>query len=78
MKILRSIVSTIVLAAVAACGTTSASYHRSAALGYENAAQAARSRGDATEASRFDALAKEEIGEAQAADQFIQLDNTAP
>ncbi len=66
MKVCRSIVSSIVLASlVAACGTTALARHESAAQRYAEAARAARSRGDSTEAMRDDALAKQEERNAQ-------------
>jgi len=78
MNVFRSIVSTIFLAAVAGCGVTSFAQHQSAALRFEGEAQAARSRGEETEASRFEDLARKEADEAQAAEELSQEDVSAP
>jgi hypothetical protein len=78
MKVCRSIVCSIVLAVVAACGTTSLAQHQSAADRFEQAAFAARSRGDSTEASRLESLAGKERNEAQAAADSMAFDGGAP
>jgi hypothetical protein len=68
----------IVWVASAACGTTSVVQHRSASLGYQEAARTARSRGDATEATHLDALAAKEAHEAQAAAELSRSDYATP
>jgi len=73
MKLCRSLIACILFSA-AACGATSLTQHRGLAQQYQVAAEAARARGDATEAARLDALSKREIGEAQAAEGLLSID----
>jgi hypothetical protein len=79
MKVCRSIVSSILLSSlVAACGTTAGARHQDAAHRYTEAAQAARSRGDSTEAMRDEALARQEERDAQDEAERLAVDDWAP
>src|SRR5262249_31493336 len=65
MHAIKVFVSAIALSSlVAACGTMSVEQHRAEAQRYQAAARVAASRGDATEAKRFEALAKKHEADA--------------
>jgi hypothetical protein len=75
MKGIKWIISSIALSSlVAACGTMSVGQHRSEAQRYEKAAQAARNRGDSTEAARDEALARTHEAEARSHEELEASD----
>ncbi len=76
MKGIKRIISSIALSSlVAACGSTmSVAQHRSEAQRYEEAARVAQSRGDAAEAMRDEALAREHAADARNEEELLATD----